>query len=67
MLNFVVGKYKDCEGGAGTLWYRFTKLKITILFHLKYKTMDNTIKKRAHLRKAEIWSDEEKQKLWYLI
>jgi hypothetical protein len=32
----VVGKYKDCEGGAGTLWYRFTKLKIDFLFHLKY-------------------------------
>jgi hypothetical protein len=29
--------------------------------------MDNTIKKGTHLRKkAEIWSDEEKQKLWYL-
>jgi hypothetical protein len=36
-------------------------------FHLKYKTMDNTKKKGTHLRKkAEIWSDEEKQKLWYL-
>jgi hypothetical protein len=63
----VVGKYKDSEGGAGTLWYRFTKLKITILFHLKYKTMDNTIKKgHTPKKKAEIWSDEEKQKLWYL-
>jgi hypothetical protein len=29
--------------------------------------MDNTKKKGTHLRKkAEIWSDEEKQKLWYL-
>jgi hypothetical protein len=27
--------------------------------------MDNTIKKGTHLRKR-IWSDEEKQKLWYL-
>jgi hypothetical protein len=54
----VVGKYKDCEEGH-SIWYRFTKLKITILFHLKYKTMDNTIKKGTHLRKAEIWSDEE--------
>jgi hypothetical protein len=31
----VVGKYKDCEGGAGTLWYRFTKLKITIFISFK--------------------------------
>jgi hypothetical protein len=36
-----------------------TKLKITILFHLKYKTMDNTIKKGHTPKKAEIWSDEE--------
>jgi hypothetical protein len=29
--------------------------------------MDNTIKKGTHLRKkAEIWSDEENKKLWYL-
>jgi hypothetical protein len=29
--------------------------------------MDNTIKKgHTPKKKAEIWSDEEKQKLWYL-
>jgi hypothetical protein len=60
MLNFVVGKYKDCEGGL-VLWYRFTKLKITILFHLKYKTMDNTIKK-THLRKKAEFGQMKKNK-----
>jgi hypothetical protein len=46
----VVGKYKTLKEGL-VLYGTFTKLKITILFHLKYKTMDNTIK-NTHLRKS---------------
>jgi hypothetical protein len=49
-------------------WYSMVplyKIKITILFHLKYKTMD-TIKKGTHLRKKQRFGQMKKQKLWYL-
>jgi hypothetical protein len=61
----VVGKYKDCEGGL-VLYGTFTKLKITILFHLKYKTMDNTIKKGHTPKKKQRFGQMKKKKLWYL-
>jgi hypothetical protein len=58
----VVGKYKDLKEGG---WYSMVplyKIKDHDFFHLKYKTMDNTIKKgHTPKKKAEIWSDEEKQ------
>jgi hypothetical protein len=59
----VVGKYKDWEG-----WYSMVplyKIKDHDFISFKNKTMDNTIIKRAHKKKAEIWSDEEKTKLCF--
>jgi hypothetical protein len=59
----VVGKYKDCEGGAGTLWYRFTKLKIDFFISFKiYKQWITQLKKGTHLRKKKRFGQMKKTK-----
>jgi hypothetical protein len=60
----VVGKYKDYEGRAGTLFY---KIKDHDFLHLKYKQWINTIKKETHLRKKQRFGQMKKNKSYGIL